>query len=284
MPLTALVLLLTSAVLHAGWNLLVKRARKKEVFLWWAWLVGGLGYAPLLAVLPGLPRAAWPYVVVSGLAQAAYSLALTRAYALGDFSLVYPLARGAAPALLALWAALFLGERPSRVGVLGLALLLLGLLVVGGLFGRGATRVRPSHAALAAALGVALAISVYSVVDGAAVQIAAPLPYTIVEFLITGLALTPVMLWRYPRAALLAEWRASWRPITGVGVLILLTYVMVLAAYSAGHVGYAGAIREVSVVFAALIGWRWLGEGFGRARIAGALLIFAGVVIIAALG
>ena len=74
------------------------------------------------------------------------------------------------------------------------------------------------------------------------------------------------------------------RRILAVGVLILLTYAMVLAAYSAGRVGYAGAIREVSVVFAALIGWRWLGEGFGSVRLVGALLIFAGIVMIAVAG
>ena len=282
MPFFALVLLLAAAAVHAGWNVLVKQAREKDVFLWWAWLVGGLAGLALLPALPALPRAAWPYVLASGLAEAGYSLALTRAYALGEFSQVYPLARGTAPALLALWAALFLGERPTPAGLIGLALLLLGLLVVGGLLGR--PRRRAGGAALLAALGVALAISIYSVIDGAAVQFAAPLPYTIAVFLATALALTPVMLRRYPPAALAAEWRANWPRILMAGALVLLGYAMVLAAYSAGRVGYAGAIREVSVVFAALIGWRWLGEGFGRTRIAGALLIFAGILVIAAAG
>lgn len=282
MPPFALVLLLAAALVHAGWNLLVKQAREKDVFLWWAWLVGGLSGAALLPLLPALPRSVWPYVLASGLAEAGYSLALARAYALGDFSQVYPLARGTAPALLALWAALFLGERPTMAGLLGLALLLLGLMTVGGLFGRARQPVR--GAAVLAALGVALAISIYSVIDGAAVQFAAPLPYTIVVFMVTALALTPVMLRRYPPAALAAEWRANWSRILATGALILLGYAMVLAAYGAGRVGYAGAVREVSVVFAALIGWRWLGEGFGRARIIGALLIFGGILVIAAAG
>lgn len=282
MPPFALVLLLAAALVHAGWNLLVKQAREKDVFLWWAWLVGGLSGAALLPLLPALPRSVWPYVLASGLAEAGYSLALARAYALGDFSQVYPLARGTAPALLALWAALFLGERPTMAGLLGLALLLLGLMTVGGLFGRARQPVR--GAAVLAALGVALAISIYSVIDGAAVQFAAPLPYTIVVFMVTALALTPVMLRRYPPAALAAEWCANWSRILATGALILLGYAMVLAAYGAGRVGYAGAVREVSVVFAALIGWRWLGEGFGRARIIGALLIFGGILVIAAAG
>lgn len=283
MSSTALLLLLAAALLHAGWNVLVKGAREKDLFMWWAWVVGALGYAPLLVLLPALPRAAWPYLLASGLAQAAYSVALTRAYTLGDFSLVYPIARGAAPALLALWAALFLGERPSVYGLLGLTLLLAGLLTVGGLFGRPG-HARPGPAAYVAAMGVALSISIYSALDGAAVQIAAALPYTIAEFIVTALVLTPVMLRRYSRAALLGEWRAHWPRIVLVGLLILLTYAMVLLAYSAGHVSYAGAIREVSVVFAALIGWRWLGEGFGALRVTGALLIFGGILVIAIAG
>ena len=284
MSLSALLLLLVAALLHAGWNVLVKRAGEKDLFMWWAWVVSSLGYAPLLALLPALPRAAWPYVLASGLAQAVCSVALTRAYALGDFSLVYPLARGAAPALLLLWAVLFLGERPSLGGVLGIAVLLLGLLVVGGVFRRSAGRARLRPGAIVAALAVALCISIYSAVDGAGVQIAAPLPYTIAEFIVATLALTPVVLRRYSPAALLGEWSASWPRILAVGALILLTYALVLLAYSRGHVGYAGATREVSVVFAALIGWRWLGEQLGVARLAGSLLIFAGILLIALAG
>ncbi len=82
----------------------------------------------------------------------------------------------------------------------------------------------------------------------------------------------------------MAEWRANWPRIIAVGGLLVLTYWLVLLAYSAGHIAYAGAVREISVVFAALIGWRWLGEGFGLARFSGALLIFAGILMIAVIG
>ncbi len=286
MPAVALLLLLVAALLHASWNVLVKRATEKDAFMWWAWVVSSVGYAPVLLFSPALPRAAWPYILVSGLAQAGYSVALTRAYQLGDFSLVYPLARGAAPALLLLWAVVFLGERPSAYGLLGVAVLLLGLLSVGGMLGRMARPrgARLSGAAMLAALGVALCISIYSAVDGAGVRIAAPLPYTVAEFIVATIALTPIVLRRYPRAVLRREWQANWPRIVLVGALILLTYALVLLAYSQSHVSYAGAIREVSVIFAALIGWRWLGEPLGTARLAGALLIFGGILIIAAAG
>ena len=135
MPLTALILLIIAAALHTGWNLLVKRAGEKQIFTWWAMVVGTACFTPLLVFSAPLPAAVWPYVLASALVEMVYYLALLRAYTIGDFSQVYPLARGAAPAFLALWAALFLGERPSAGGLAGLALLLVGLLLVGGAAG-----------------------------------------------------------------------------------------------------------------------------------------------------
>jgi drug/metabolite transporter (DMT)-like permease len=100
----------------------------------------------------------------------------------------------------------------------------------------------------------------------------------------SALFISPAILWRYGRAAVVAEWRANRRRIAAVGVLTLLTYLLVMQAYALGRVSYAGAVREVSVVFAALIGWRWLGEGFGVLRTAGAVLIFLGILVIAVAG
>ncbi|HBE29035.1 MAG TPA: hypothetical protein DDW25_09125, partial [Ktedonobacter sp.] len=127
MPLTALGLLLLAAVLHAIWNLLVKNARQKQVFTWWALAVGAVFFAPLLLLTRVFPIQVWPLVICSGLVEAVYYITLTRAYEHGDFSLVYPMARGTAPAFLVLWAVLFLGERPRPAGFAGLTLLVLGL-------------------------------------------------------------------------------------------------------------------------------------------------------------
>ena len=104
MPISALVLLVVAGILHTGWNLLLKRAVEKRVFTWLALVVGAVCWLPLLVFFPSIPKEAWPYVLASGVAEAAYFMALAWAYQQGDFSLVYPLARGSAPALLALWA------------------------------------------------------------------------------------------------------------------------------------------------------------------------------------
>ncbi len=285
MPPTALGLLLVAAGLHAGWNLLVKRAREKQVFTWWALIVGAVGFAPLVVVSWPFPLYIWPYVVCSALVEAVYFITLTRAYENGDFSLVYPIARGAAPAFLTLWAVIFLGDRPRPIGLVGIALLVLGLIVVGGKsWWSLKKRSVLASSAIALALGTAFCISIYSAIDGAAVHRVDPLPYTVLVIGLSAVFITPVVLMRYGGHGMVAEWRTNWLRIVLVGILSLLSYMLVLQVYSIAHVSYAGAIREISVVFAAFLGWRLLGEDFGIIRVAGSALIFAGILVIAVAG
>ncbi|HXO18640.1 MAG TPA: EamA family transporter [Thermoanaerobaculia bacterium] len=285
MPPTALALLLVAAILHAGWNLLVKQARERFVFTWWAMVVGSLAFLPVLLASRPLPARVAPYAFGSALLEAAYVATLAAAYGRGDFSLVYPVARGAAPALLAAGSVVFLGERLRPAGVAGLAILVLGLMVVGG---SGRWRRRAGEGVGTGGVGLALLVAVliasYSVVDGAAVRIARPGPYTVLVVALTALVLTPIVVRRYGWRALGEEWRAAWPRITLVGILSMLAYILVLGAYSIARVAYAGAVREVSVVFGALAGWRFLGEGFGLARTAGAILVFAGILVLALSG
>jgi drug/metabolite transporter (DMT)-like permease len=285
MSLTALALLLVAAMMHTTWNLVVKRAKEKQVFTWWALLVGSVCFVPILLLNPQFPLRIWPFVAISALVEAMYYIILTRAYEHGDFSLVYPLARGAAPAFLTIWAVLFLGESPHPYGVLGIALLVLGLIVVGG---KAWWTVRKtstvSKSAVALALSVACCISIYSVIDGAAVHIAAPAPYTVLVIGLSAAFVSPLVLTKFGYHTVIAEWQANWFRIAIVGILMLLSYMLVLLVYSIARVSYAGAIREISIVFAALLGWRWLSEDFGLMRLVGAILIFAGILVIALAG
>lgn len=285
MPPPALGLLLIAAVIHATWNLLVKRAKEKQVMMWLGLLVS----VPicLLAVLlaPINILSVWPFILSSTIMEAIYYIVLIRAYENGDFSLVYPMARGTAPALLAVWATIFLGERPTPLGGIGIALLVLGLIVVGGKAWwslRKATKL--STNALGMALGVALCISIYSTIDGAAVQHVHPLTYTVIVIALAGVTITPAVWLRYGSVAIRAEWRANWPRIVVVGVFILLAYMLVLQTFTMMPVNYAGAIREVSVVFAALLGWRLLNEELGAIRLVGSVLIFSGILVIALAG
>jgi drug/metabolite transporter (DMT)-like permease len=205
--------------------------------------------------------------------------------AAGDFSLVYPVARGAAPALLALWSVLFLKESLSESGLVGLGLLVGGLALVGfGQLRNRRTGEPVSWSAIALALAVATMISIYSAIDAAAVRIADAPAYTVLVFGLGGVLAAPFVLVRYGTQRMVGLWRDEWRTLLLIGALMLVTYVFVLLAYSQATVSYVGAIREVSIVLAALVGWRWLGEGLGRVRLAGAALTFAGVLVIAAFG
>lgn len=285
MPPLALGLVLVAAVLHATWNLLVKRAREKQVMTWLALVVGVLCYLPIVIASPIDILSVWPFIVSSALVEAVYYIALISAYEHGDFSLVYPMARGSAPALLLIWTALFLGERPTLSGVLGILLLALGLVIVGGKAWWSLRKTATLHSnGLAIALGVALCISVYTTIDGAAVHRVNPLPYTVIVIALTTAIITPAILLRYGRTAITDEWKSNWLRIILVGIFTLLAYILALKAYTITRVSYAGAVREVSVVFAAALGWKLLHEEFGAARLAGSVFIFAGILVIALAG
>lgn len=285
MSLTALALLLFAAVLHATWNLLLKQVEDKYLVTWWAMLVGFVCCLPLIFIGRPLPTRVWPYAVSSAVAEAAYFGTLTTAYRHGDFSVVYPIARGAAPAFLAVWSVLFLQESPRAAGAAGLVILVIGLMVVGS-SAWWRTRRQPGHSTsgIGLALLVAFFISLYSAIDGAAVQFADPASYTVLIFGLMVALVAPFIIKRFGWRAVVIAGHLHWLRIGLIGCLTLVSYMMVLAAYARSPVSYAGAIREMSVVFGALAGWRWLGEGFGAIRAIGAVIIFCGILLITVAG
>jgi drug/metabolite transporter (DMT)-like permease len=291
MPPLAIVLLLVSAALHTTWNLLLKRAGEKYMATWWAMLIGSGLFLPVLLVT-GLPaRSTWILMLTSAFAEAAYFIVLSFAYGDSDFSLVYPMARGSAPALIAVWSVLFLHEQLTPHGVLGLVIIIVGLLIVGGSNwlpvlgkpGSGLT-IAPGWRGILAALFLALLISIYSVLDGAAVKLTTPFAYAALIYLVSSLYMTPFIVVRHGWPQLKAEFVAHGWQLLGIGALIVSAYFLALLAYRISHVSYAGAIREVGVVMGAFAGWQFLGEGFGRVRLSGAVVIFAGILVIALFG
>jgi drug/metabolite transporter (DMT)-like permease len=284
MPFTAIAFIIAAAAMHTAWNLIVKRAGQRQTVTWWALIVGVLANLPLL-LGESIPAEVWPYAIASAAVEAAYFMLLIRAYENGDFSEVYPIARGAAPVFIAVWAVLFLGERPQAAGLAGLGLLLVGLMVVGAsrlMTGRRAVSVNASL--LVTMLTVALCISVYSAIDAGAVRLMRPAAYNVLVMGLTALFIAPFVIARYGVGVVAREGRANLSRIVIVGVLLLLAYMLVLEAYSMARASYVGALREISVVMAALVGWRLMDEGFGVARTAGAVLIFCGIVVVALAG
>ena len=247
--------------------------------MWWALIVTNLCCVGIFALHPVSLRPVRVLLAASAVLEASYYLILTAAYRAGDFSLVYPVARGTAPGLLAVWAILVLAERPSPLGLAGILCVALGVAIVGW-----SGRIGKPGAALALSLLLALVISVYSVIDGAAVRRVDPLSYTAAMFFCVTVMLTPVLLVREGWSGLRAAVRLEPLRILGIGVGQLAGYLIVLWVYARAPVAYGGAIRESSVLLAALLGWRFLGEPFGSRRLLGALVIVSGVALIALRG
>jgi drug/metabolite transporter (DMT)-like permease len=281
MPFTALALLLTSAVLHVTWNLIIKQAGEKLIVTWWALLVGTIVFSPLLIFSLPLPNSIWLYGLASALFECAYYGTLAWAYHRHDFSIVYPIGRGTAPVFTALWSVLFLKEVLQPIGLAGLIGIVIGLIIVGTSILRqkqNGVAIHPS--ALIAPFVLAVCISGYSTIDGAASKLTAPLAYTIFAFVLTTLMLTPIVLKQYPWSMMTSQWRMNWKRMSLIGVMMTGAYMLVVTAFSLAQVAYVGAVREISIVLAALAGWLILGEPFGLRRTIGAALITIGVILI----
>src|SRR5438093_8698412 len=254
-------------MLHAVWNALAKRARDQLVFLWSVSLASVVLVPVGLLGLPegGVPAAAVPYVVATIVIHAGYFVTLGRAYRHGDFSRVYPIARGLGVALVPVAALVVFGERLSPLGTVGVALVVAGVaglhLAVGW---RGGGRPRPRGAGTAWALLTGLLIATYSIVDKAGVTRLHPLPYIALMGLGMSALLTPAVV--RDRPALAREWRENW-PTNGVASPMNPTaYLFVLFAFHLSNVGYVVAGRELSILFSTLIGSLWLGEAPAPAR------------------
>src|SRR5438046_4358888 len=270
-------------MLHAVWNALAKRARDQLVFLWSSVSLASVILVPVgLLGLPagGVPAAAVPFVIATIVIHAVYFYALGRTYRHGDFSRVYPIARGLGVARVPVVALVVFGERLSRLGTVGVALVVAGIvalhLAVGG---RGGRRGEPRGAGTAWALLTGLLIASYSIVDKAGVSRLHPLPYIALMGLGMSALLTPAVV--RDRPALAREWRENWRTIAVASSMNLTSYLLVLFAFRLSKVGYVVAGREPSHLFPAFIGGLRPGQGRALPRPAGASIVLAGVVCVA---
>lgn len=282
---TALALVIGAAVLHSIWNALTKRAQDQLVFLWSSVSLATLLLGPF-ALWPlrnqGLPPGAAPFVVATIFLHAFYFFALGRAYRWGEFSLVYPIARGLGVVLVPLLALPLLDERLSPLGTAGVALVVIGIIALHltpGVVSAVASPSRSVGAGTGWALLTGLTIAAYSLVDKAGVARLHPLPYITLLGLGSSLVLLPAIL--VQRDALRREWAMNWRAILVASAMNLTAYLLVLFAFRLSKTGYVVAARELSIVFSAIIGSLWLGEGRLGPRLLGAAVILAGVACVA---
>lgn len=280
MTALALAMVIAAAFLHAGWNLLAKRAAGGAVFVWLFEAVSCLIYAPF-ALIAGLLQvssmgwAAWLFVGASTCVHLGYFLSLQRGYRVGDLSLVYPLARGTGPLLATVAALLLLGEQPSAVALAGTGLIVVSVFVLAG--GLGNLHQRPPAAAVGYGLLTGMLIAAYSVLDKYAVSVllVPPLLYYWLGSVGRALLLMPYALRR--RDTIRRQWRARWPTVVGIAVMNPLAYILVLTAMVFTPLSYIAPAREISILIATMLGIRVLSEPWSYARILAACAMVLGL-------
>jgi drug/metabolite transporter (DMT)-like permease len=280
----AIALVLTAALIHASWNYVLKKSGGGVGFVWAFALLSSLLYAPLAVGVVIVQHfqfsaQALAYLFASAVLHTGYYLLLDRGYRYGDLSVVYPLARATGPFLTVLVALALLGERPGAIALSGAAL------VVGGAFFLAASPAKLREAG--AVRGIAFAIltgcmiASYTVVDKQAVS-AALIPPILQDWganLGRVLVMAPLAL-RRPQE-IRAAWSDKRKAVILVALLCPLSYILVLSAMVFTPVSYVAPAREISILFAALMGTHWLREGDMARRIAAAAAMALGVVALA---
>ena len=272
MPVSALLLAGTAAFVHAGWNLIVARARDPQAAAGVAAVIGCAFLAPAAALTWDVSQAAVPYIVASAVLHIVYFATLAGGYELGDLSSVYPLARGSAPVLVLIVSVAALGAHLSTAAVVGVLAVGGGVIAIRGL-GRGAG---PRAIALALLCGVTIAA--YTLVDKEGLKHAAPVPYLSAMQVFPAVVYLLIMLRLRGRPAI----RQAVRPLTALaGMGMMGAYALVLAALKLAPAAPVSAVRETSVLIATLFAAFATRERVGPARLAGAAAITAGIAAIA---
>jgi drug/metabolite transporter (DMT)-like permease len=280
----ALMLVLLSAVSHASWNLIAKRASGGPVFNWLfdAMSVGlciPLGLASLVLQPSPLGLTQLIFVVGSAVLHLVYFLLLGQGYRVGDLSLVYPLARGAGPMLSTVAAVVWLGERPTPLALVGAGLIGLGVFVLAG--DPRQLRARRAGASVLFALLTGVVIAAYTLWDKEAVSTVGmpPVLYFALFTTVRAAMLTPYALTRLDTVK--QEWQVHRKHALGIAILSPVSYILVLYALSVSPVSYVAPVREIGILLGAVMGSRWLAEGNARQRLTGAGAMVAGVVALA---
>lgn len=282
MPLSALTLVVVAAVLHAVWNLLMKRVSGGVEVVWLFTLVATVVYAPLaLAVVvitgfrPDVEQGV--FLIGTGALQVAYFSLLQRGYADGDLSVVYPVARGIGPVAATALAVLLLAERPSALTLVGTGVVTLGVLMLVPRLRIGAREATP----LLNGVAIGVVIGGYSAWDGHAVGTLA-VPALVLGWCADAgrmVLLTPVAMRR--RDVVSRAWAANRGTIVAIGVLVSGSYLLVLSAFAIAPVSAVAPARGIGIVIATMLGITVLGERGDARRISCAVVITFGVALVA---
>jgi len=273
--LLATVLALSSAGLHATWNLLVKTSDDRELAAWGQFLAGGLLFLPVLA-FTGLPeRDALPWLGLSAVVHVGYVYALVAAYHHGDFSLAYPIARGGGALATAVAGSLLLGDGLPAGAWAALVVVAVALTT---LVPRGAPAVEFGYA-----LATAGVIATYTLIDTVgARRTENGFAYGVALTLATGVTLSVAGVGRGRARDFVRTITTGWPRYVLAGLCLTGAYGIVLVAVRLAPVGYVATLRESSVVLGALLGWVALDEALGGRRTVSSMVVAAGLVALIA--
>ena len=274
LPADVTILVLLAALMHASWNALVKASPSK--FLDVAAINGTSGVIAVFALplLPAINWACWPWLAASVLLHLVYFAAVVGAYRFGDLSQAYPIMRGCAPMLVAVMGVWLLGEQLAATMWAGVGLIVLGIIGPALIVARG---IRLPGRGTAVAAANAVVIACYTLVDGAGTRVSGNA---------AGYGMWLFLLIAVPMSAYAAAWRGRefasylykrWAFAALGGVLLMGSYLIVLWAMMRAPVAVVAALRETSVILAAIIGTVFLKERFGGWRIPGAALVAIGI-------
>ena len=274
MPFHIIALILFAALLHASWNALLRGGADRLWSMTIMCLAVALASVAVALFLAPPARASWMYAVLSAVLHVGYNLFLVRSYRAGDLGQTYPISRGSSPLLITIAASAFAGERVALSALLGIAL------VAGGIISLAFNGRKPAVPSLPYALGTGCFIAAYSVVDGIGVRLSgAPMAYTAWMCALWGL-LMPAVYIGLRDAGSLFTMRPGFLTAFVGGLVSLLAYGIVIYAMSGAPMGAVSALRETSVLFAALIGYFFLGETLTVRKMLACAVIAAGTIII----
>jgi drug/metabolite transporter (DMT)-like permease len=274
LPPAVTLAVLAAAVTHATWNA-IAHGIKDQTLAFALIGVGGILASIPLVIIAATPRhGCWPYLLGSVAIHVFYNLLLMQCYRYGEFSQVYPLARGTSPLVVTVLATIFVHERLALPLVAGVLIISAGLAVL-VFAGR-----RPGRTAFLAAVGTGLTIAAYTTVDGVGVRLSAsPVGYIGWLILLESLCVPMFALLRRREVLLKQSPRLLLAGVAG-GALSVLAYGLVLWAQTRGALAPIAALRETSIIFGAIVGTLVFREPFGRTRIAATVLVVAGIVLL----
>jgi drug/metabolite transporter (DMT)-like permease len=274
LPLIVTFAVLGAAVTHAAWNA-IAHGIKDQTLAFALIGAGSIVVAIPLIIVAALPRpACWPYLLASVAIHVFYNLLLMQCYRLGEFSQVYPLARGISPPVVTILAAVFVHEHLAFFQLAGVVVVSAGLAFL--VFSGG----RPGRGAFLAAVGTGLTIAAYTTVDGTGVRLSATSVGYIGWLMLIQSLCVPMFALVRRRDVLLKQPPRILLSGLAAGALSVLAYGLVLWAQTRGALAPIAALRETSVIFGAIIGALAFREPFGRTRVAATVVVVAGILLL----